>query len=305
VLDDALKKDQWLSDASFAMDPSQGTSSTGVETPKTSNSKQKMRDDRGSNIQLHRRVANSNSLRIALMERQAALEEGRILTVPFRSVEEYLAMLQLSANVLRDNQALAIFFLAAAVSDFFVPTSQRTEHKIQSGDMKNDGMTLKLSPVPKVIGLIRSSWSPDAFVCSFKLETDRDILRSKVWILCPSNLQAYMNDSSLQEKVQQWPMQEISKPKSSDADALEAMIMDHVVQAHFEYISASCGGTFDKSGTLAVLKAHQELDRKKKIMERAEFWNKAKSFALEWAGVVLGAALSYMVSAALRRRMNP
>jgi phosphopantothenoylcysteine synthetase/decarboxylase len=329
VLDDAHKNDQWLSDASLATDPSKGTASTGVETPKTSNSKRKTRDESGTSIQLHRRVANSNNLRIALIERQAALEEGRILTVPFRSVEEYLAKLQLSAKALRDNQALVIFFLAAAVSDFYIPPSQRSEHKIQSGEISNGGLTLTLSPVPKVIGLIRSSWSPDAFVCSFKLETDKDILRkkaeaavekygchmvignlletrhSKVWILSPSNLQAYMDDSTLQEKVQQWPMLEISKPKSTDADALEVMIMDYVVQAHFEYISASCGGSFDKSGTVAVLKAHQELDRKRKNMDREAFWNKAKSVALEWAEVVLGAALSYMVSAALRRRLSP
>jgi hypothetical protein len=330
VLDNAHKNDQWMSDANIATDPSQDNNSTGVETPKISNSKGKTFDDRGSCIQLHRRVAYSSKIRTALMERQAAIEEARILTVPFRSVEEYLAKLQLSAKALRDNQALAICFLAAAVSDFYVPPSQRSEHKIQSGEiMENDGMTLKLSPVPKVIGLIRSSWAPDAFVCSFKLETDKEILRkkaevavekygchmvigniletrhSKVWILCPSNLQAYMDDSTLQEKVQQWPMQEISKSKSSDEDALEAMIMDHVVQAHFEYISASCGGSFDKSGTIAVLKAHEELDRKRKQIDREAFWNKAKSIALEWAGIVLGAALSYMVSTALRRRMSP
>ncbi|KAG7360187.1 DNA/pantothenate metabolism flavoprotein [Nitzschia inconspicua] len=341
VLDDAHKNDPWLSDAKFAT-PRNNTTSTsnnnnnnkvggGVVTPKKSNAQKKAKDPlSGSNsLHLYCRIANSETIRTALQERQAALEDERILTIPYRSVEEYLAKLQLSSQALRDNQALAIFFLAAAVSDFYIPPSLRSTHKIQSGGgmERKDGMTLRLSPVPKVMGLIRSIWAPDAFVCSFKLETDRDILRKKaesavekygchmvignlletrhsqVWILCPSDLQSHIHATAT-ETVQQWPMQEISKPKSSENDALEAMIMDHVVQAHFEYISASSSGSFDKSGTAAVLKAHQELDRKRKEMEREAFWKKMKVHALEWAGVALGAALSYMVSTALRRRMN-
>jgi phosphopantothenate-cysteine ligase len=99
------------------------------------------------------------------------------LTVPFRSVEQYLAKLQLCAEALRDSSSLAILYLAAAVSDFYVPSELKSEHKIQSGG--KDGLVLELKPVPKVMGLLRESWAPDAFVASFKLETDKDILRQK------------------------------------------------------------------------------------------------------------------------------
>ena len=341
VLDDAQSNDPWLSDPIHHVGGNRASSS-GITTPKSSNSSN-MNNKKAlesGNLHFHRRIVNSSAIRTALIERQAALEDGRILTVPFRSVEEYLAKLQLSAKALKDSQALAIFFLAAAVSDFYVPSSERSTHKIQSREMK-DGMTLKLYPVPKVMGLLRTQWAPDAFVCSFKLETDHDILRQKaestvekygchmvignlletrhdqVWILAPSNIHAFMDQKLSSSsssttgadksswKVQEWPMQEVSKPKSSSVDALEAMIMEHVIQAHFEYISASSSGSFDKSGTAAVLKAHQELDRKRRLVEREAFWNRVQNMALEVFGVAIGATLSYFVSAALRQRMNP
>jgi phosphopantothenate-cysteine ligase len=325
VLDDAHNSDPWLSESTFVPGSSSAnTTSSGSKTPKQSNAK---RSAMQGGIQLHRRIVHSSTLRTALVERQAALEDGRILTIPFRSVEEYLAKLQLASTSLRDNQALAMIFLAAAVSDFYVPPSERSTHKIQSRDLK-DGMTLRLSPVPKVMGLISSQWAPDAFVCSFKLETDKEILRKKaesavekygchmvicniletrydeVWILSPSDMQAFVDSSHPKERVQHWPMHQVARPKNSEVDVLEAMIVEQVVQRHFEYISASASGSFDKSGTAAVLKAHKELERKRREMERGAFRSKVQGFLMEWAGVAIGCALSYMVSSALRKRMN-
>jgi phosphopantothenate-cysteine ligase len=305
VLD--AQHDPWLTD------PSPQTSSDSSSTTKKSR--------KGANeITLHRRIVNSSRLQSALKDRKSVLQEGRLLTVPFRSVEEYLAKLQLCAESMRDSQALAILYLAAAVSDFYVPKDQRSEHKIQSAD---GSLTLQLSPVPKAMGLLRSTWAPDAFVCSFKLETDKEILRTKaeravqkygchmvignllhtrhdqVWVLAPSQIDAPPAD------VKEWPMVEISKPRSSDeSDALESQIMEFVVQAHFEYISSSYNGSFDKSGTEAVIRAHKELERKKREVNREIFWKQVQKTSLEWAGVAIGAVLSYAVSSALRRRMN-
>jgi hypothetical protein len=337
ILDDAHRNDPWLADPSdiSSRANNRGDTRSGSTTPRRSNNSNSKKISESGNIQLHRRIINSNTLRTALVERQSALDDGRILTIPFRSVEDYLAKLQIAAKSLKDSQALAIFFLAAAVSDFYVPLSERPTHKIQSREIKH-GMTLTLWPVPKVIGLLRTKWAPDAFVCSFKLETDMAILREKaeaavenygvhmvignlletrhkqVWVLAPTSMQTFMDAqvvanttaNSTSWMVQEWPMVEISKPTSSEVDALEVMIMEHVVQAHFEYISCSSSGSFDKSGTAAVLKAHKELERKKRQVEREAFWNKVQNFALEWAGVAIGAALSYMISGALRRKMN-
>lgn len=300
-------RDPWLTDPS----PQETSSSSGSTAKKS----------RKDGIHLHRRIVNSSKLQAALKERKSVIHEGRLLTVPFRSVEEYIAKLQFCAESMRDSQALAIFYLAAAVSDFYIPKSQRSEHKIQSAD---GGLTLEMSPVPKTMGYLRSIWAPDAFVCSFKLETDKDILRKKaeravqkygchmvignllhtrhdeVWILAPSQ-----RDERTSPDVSDWPMEKISKPRSSESDALEELIIESVVQTHFEYISSSCNGSFDKSGAEAVLRAHEELEKKKREVQREIFWKQTKTTGLEWAGVVAGAVLSYAVSSALRKRMNP
>jgi phosphopantothenate-cysteine ligase len=93
-----------------------------------------------------------------------------------------------------------LVYLAAAVSDFYVPYDKMAAHKIQSRDygiiapssslpngeggdamtIQPDGtLTVKLYPVPKTIPNLRQVWCPDAFVVSFKLETDSTILRKK------------------------------------------------------------------------------------------------------------------------------
>jgi hypothetical protein len=88
--------------------------------------------DDGS-LALDRRLTHSSRLERALRDRSTIRQEGRLLKVPFRSVEEYLAKLQLCAEALRDCNSLAILYLAAAVSDFYVPSDLKSEHKIQSG----------------------------------------------------------------------------------------------------------------------------------------------------------------------------
>lgn len=100
-----------------------------------------------------------------------------------------------------------LYYLAAAVSDFYIPPSLLPQHKIQSGplppsletdqqqeeqqdqkqqdqeqqkeqqDQKEQAsppplLHLALHPVPKRLGTLVSHWAPAAFVTSFKLETD-------------------------------------------------------------------------------------------------------------------------------------
>ena len=239
--------------------------------------------------------------------------------MPFRSVDEYLAKLKLCAESVQDSQSLAMFYLAAAVSDYYVPKSKRSKHKIQS---QGGGLTLELAPVPKVMGLLRSTWAPDAFVCSFKLETDKEILRTKaeravqkynchmvignllhsrhtqVSVLAPSSVDGKPAD------VKDWPTHDLVKPRNSESDALESMIVETVVQAHFEYISSSCEVGMDRSGAQAVIRANDELSEKRRELERDLFWEQAKTTGLEWTGVAAGCLISYIVSSALRNRMT-
>jgi len=348
MVQSVLNQDPWMTDS-----PSMTTTNNKAATTnrtKTNGKKNKMSSNNNNNtnnnntmtLSLHHRVEGSSRLQMALRERQQVLQEGRLITIPFRSVEEYLAKLQICSLALKDSQALGMVYLAAAVSDFYIPQSSRPEHKIQSGggDSHGGALTLILEPVPKVMGLLRSQWAPDAFVCSFKLETDPTLLRQKaeravtmygchmvvgnlletryseVSILAPSFLSSSSSSSFMDEtkdhedgyrttpQPHQWPMHTIRKSSSDHPDSLEEQLVDVVIQGHFEYVSHSCQGTFDKAGIDAILLAHEEREEKKKQWEREIFWEKVQQTGLEWMGVVLGALLSYGISAALKRRMG-
>ncbi|GFY19282.1 phosphopantothenate--cysteine ligase [Trichonephila clavipes] len=69
----------------------------------------------------------------------------------------------------------AILYLAAAVSDFYIPEKDMAEHKISS----DEPLSLTLRMVPKMLTPLVHNWIPDAFIVSFKLETDSSILLKK------------------------------------------------------------------------------------------------------------------------------
>jgi phosphopantothenate-cysteine ligase len=106
------------------------------------------------------------------------------LRIPFNTVFEYLFLLKLCTESVytalvethRPPSELMVY-LSAAVSDFYVPTEEMSEHKIQSGE--TDKLVLHLAKVPKALGLISSIWCPGCFVVGFKLETDETILKEK------------------------------------------------------------------------------------------------------------------------------
>ena len=69
-----------------------------------------------------------------------------------------------------------MLYLAAAVSDFYVPFGAMAEHKMQSAA----GVpTITLTNSPKMLQPLRHEWIPEAFMVSFKLETDTSILVKK------------------------------------------------------------------------------------------------------------------------------
>uniref|UniRef100_G1N5A2 DNA/pantothenate metabolism flavoprotein C-terminal domain-containing protein n=2 Tax=Meleagris gallopavo TaxID=9103 RepID=G1N5A2_MELGA len=69
-----------------------------------------------------------------------------------------------------------MFYLAAAVSDFYIPASEMSEHKIQSSE---GALQITMKMVPKMLSPLVKEWAPEAFVISFKLETDPLILIDK------------------------------------------------------------------------------------------------------------------------------
>ena len=93
----------------------------------------------------------------------------------------------------------ALFYLAAAVSDFFLPKDRLSEHKIQSSDNNQSvangvptsesksitatgsgkKLMIDLRPRAEISESLVDGWAPEGMIVSFKLETDPSLLVSK------------------------------------------------------------------------------------------------------------------------------
>ena len=136
-------------------------------------------------------------MRRVLSQYQHAKEERLLLLLPFTNVTEYLFELRALATLMRPLGDGALFYLAAAVSDFFIPRERMEEHKIQSretnGQAAGSGkqLIINLDPVPKFLSSLVSSWAPKgSMIVSFKLETDPSMLVSKA----EQSLEKYHHD---------------------------------------------------------------------------------------------------------------
>ncbi|CEO96919.1 unnamed protein product (mitochondrion) [Plasmodiophora brassicae] len=101
---------------------------------------------------------------------------SRLLVVEFQDVHEYLSLLASICSIIAVAGPKACVVCAAAVSDFYIPESDLPEHKIQSSPQ---GLTLTLKATPKMLGHVKARWAPSAFLVSFKLETDENLLMGK------------------------------------------------------------------------------------------------------------------------------
>jgi len=102
--------------------------------------------------------------------------EENLCQITFTSLSSYLWLLKSASQLLSKTVVNSMLFLAAAVSDFYVPASQLPEHKIQSSA---GPPAVQLHLVPKMLKPLVSLWAPNCFVVSFKLETDPNILIMK------------------------------------------------------------------------------------------------------------------------------
>ena len=71
------------------------------------------------------------------------------MTIKYRTLYEYLELLEKLCLKVNTAKKDSIIYLAAAVSDFYIPESELTIHKIQSSDHTN--LELCLKPVPKIL----------------------------------------------------------------------------------------------------------------------------------------------------------
>lgn len=111
-----------------------------------------------------------------LVKYQEAKKSNRILMLDFVTLPDYLFKLQSGTKILARLENRAMYYLAAAVSDFFIPSTKMAEHKIQSRD---GGLTLTLDQVPKFLKPLVSHWASKGLIVSFKLETDTTLLVPK------------------------------------------------------------------------------------------------------------------------------
>jgi phosphopantothenate-cysteine ligase len=275
-------------------------------------------------------------------------KDNLIFNYSFESVEDYLALLQVCAEELNVLGPLAMFYLAAAVSDFFIPFNELPVHKIQSTPISDvngvssnkannttpsnnkqrrasvtgvsvvkdgastpaspprrnssmfspsvlqvitgaispkksppkrqaasqskssmnadtsDFITLKLYHVPKKLGDLKSRWAPKAFVVSFKLETDPDLVVRKA----KSSIDKYHMDvviannlASRRDIVQVVSsnsdvVEDIQRPES--ASLIEPLIVKSIIEKHQKYVTQLLGhgGAPDTTSTASKLDSH-------------------------------------------------
>jgi len=99
-----------------------------------------------------------------------------LIKIPFVTIHEYLDGIEKISRALHDNNLPSISYMAAAVSDFYIPFEKMEQHKIQSKDMGDDGYHLQMDPTPRMLGAVKHNWNPNTILISFKLETDMLIL---------------------------------------------------------------------------------------------------------------------------------
>lgn len=147
-----------------------------------------------------------------LRKYNSAKAKNLLLTLPFTTINDYLWVLRAVSQLMRPLGPHGLLYLAAAVSDFFVPPERMVEHKIQSTNaadthpqaskpqpspLENEDeetfdnfdssptiprskrLIIDLDPVPKFLKNLVDGWAPEGMIVSFKLETDPDILVHK------------------------------------------------------------------------------------------------------------------------------
>ncbi|KAF9592879.1 hypothetical protein IFM89_018459 [Coptis chinensis] len=203
---------------------------------------------RDSNVQVHQ--THCQAVKNAIRGYHDAVEGGFLLKLPFTTIFEYLQILQLVAKSMKSLGSLGMFYLAAAVSDFYVPWESMAEHKIQSA---SGPMDMRLTQVPKMLSVLRNEWSPMAFCISFKLETDSNILlkkadmalrKYKMNVVVANELLTRMEEVTVitsNERIT------VRKDKNPAYDDVEKPLIDLLVERHSAYIKESDTGVTSES----------------------------------------------------------
>ncbi|KAL5984160.1 hypothetical protein ACLOJK_018263 [Asimina triloba] len=149
-------------------------------------------------------------------------------------------VLQLVSVAMRCIGLRAVFYLAAAVSDFYVPWESMVEHKIQSAA---GPLNMCLTPVPKMLSALRNEWAPSAFCISFKLETDPEILLKKANNACRKYKMHMVVANELSTRKEEVIVitsdGETTVRRGDKNEDVEKPLIDQIVKSHAKYIEQS------------------------------------------------------------------
>ncbi|KAF7991262.1 hypothetical protein HCN44_002824 [Aphidius gifuensis] len=179
-------------------------------------------------------------LDMLVLNEQNALKNNKLLQICFTTLSEYLWLLRAACEVLKPLNNQALLYLAAAVSDFYVPSNEMSVHKIQSTTVPN----LSLHLVPKILKPLVSLWVPNAFVISFKLETDENLLISKARKALNNYKHSLVIANMLQNRKQQVVMVtanedykiNLTQEQLNNGEEIEKYIVADVVNKHEQSI---------------------------------------------------------------------
>jgi len=244
-------------------------------------------------------VANDGVLIQRMRDHKDALDNHQLFMLHYTSVTEYLGTLQsVSQEMERHRKFTALYYLAAAVSDFYIPEEALSEHKIQSSEGK---ILLELDPVPKCLGKLCRDWSPNGYVVSFKLETDEEILKSKAKAavekygvrVVVANMLHKRNGQVFIMSRDDWKEVRLEDEEGE----IEEHIVDEVISHHYEYM-ASMGAVWMGKG-----EQNGRPSRRHHSLLDLKWWSKLGKIVWNWSQPVLGAWLSYWISNVIRQSL--
>ncbi|OBZ67431.1 Phosphopantothenate--cysteine ligase [Grifola frondosa] len=114
--------------------------------------------------------------KVVLVTSGGTTRAGTLHTLTFVTVNDYLWLLRAVSQELSVLGRSSLYYLAAAVSDFFLPRQKMSVHKIQSG---KGSLHIEMDQVPKILKPLVDEWTREGYIVSFKLETDPSLLIPK------------------------------------------------------------------------------------------------------------------------------
>jgi phosphopantothenate-cysteine ligase len=180
-----------------------------------------------------------------LRKYKTARESKSLLLLPFTTVNQYLYTLKTISEMLQTIDCHALFYLAAAVSDFFLPQSRMPTHKIQSNEQDGGKLIVNLEQVPKFLSRLVENWAPSAMIVSFKLETDSSILIKKAKAALDKYQHQLVIGNLLQTRKKEivfvFPNGDEKwiklTPEQIDKEVeIESVIIPNVIEAHQDWI---------------------------------------------------------------------